>query len=62
MQQEGLFRSLRRCAWVMRASALFFAIAISAPVMAESRIGDYVGGSLAVTSDYVYRGVSLSYG
>jgi uncharacterized protein (TIGR02001 family) len=47
----------------MRGSAaFFFAITLSAPVRAETRIVDYLGGSLAITSDYVYRGISLSYG
>jgi uncharacterized protein (TIGR02001 family) len=47
----------------MRASLAFLcAITTPAPVSAESRVKDFLGGSLAVTSDYVYRGISLSYG
>src|SRR4051812_25604757 len=67
MQQEGEFRPLRRWAWFMRASVAFLwviicVITIPAPALAESRLKDYLGGSVAVTSDYVYRGISLSYG
>jgi uncharacterized protein (TIGR02001 family) len=63
MQAAGLLRSLRRRAWVVHASAALFVFSnlfVVAP--AQSRVQDQFGGSLAITSDYVYRGVSLSYG